>query len=78
MLGTYFYHEILRKTVISFGTLFNDIHVRHEGANGSSISDMKVALAYGPVQKFLARLEQQADLNKACLLYTSPSPRDRG
>jgi len=65
MLGTYFYHEILRKTVISFGTLFNDIHVRHEGANGSSISDMKVALAYGPVQKFLARLEQQADLNKA-------------
>ena len=65
MLGTYFYHEILRKTVISFGTLFNDIHVRHEGANGSSISDMKVALAYGPIQKFLARLEQQADLNKA-------------
>ena len=65
MLGTYFYHEILRKTVISFGTLFNDIHVRHEAANGSSISDMKVALAYGPVQKFLARLEQQADLNKA-------------
>jgi len=65
MLGTYFYHEILRKTVISFGTLFNDIHVRHEGASGSSISDMKVALAYGPVQKFLARLEQQADLNKA-------------
>ena len=39
--------------------------MRHEGANGSSISDMKVALAYGPVQKFLARLEQQADLNKA-------------
>ena len=39
--------------------------MRHEGASGSSISDMKVALAYGPVQKFLARLEQQADLNKA-------------
>ena len=25
MLGTYFYHEIIRKTIISFGTLFNDI-----------------------------------------------------
>tara|TARA_S200000501_G_scaffold45044_1_gene36480 strand:+ start:1488 stop:2534 length:1047 start_codon:yes stop_codon:yes gene_type:complete len=68
MLGTYFYHEILRKTVISFGTLFNDIHVRHNDNNGKSISDMKVALAYGPMQKFLARLEQQADLNRSTAL----------
>ncbi len=65
MLGTYFYHEILRKTVISFGTLFNDIHIRHKDSDGKSISDMKVALAYGPMQKFLARLEQQPDLNRA-------------
>ena len=28
-------------------------------------SDMRVPLAYGPMQKFLARLEQQADLNRA-------------
>ena len=65
MLGTYFYHEILRKTVISFGTLFNDIHIRNKDNTGKSISDMKVALAYGPMQKFLARIEQQPDLNRA-------------
>ena len=65
MLGTYFYHEILRKTVIAFGTLFNDVHIRHNDSTGKSISDMKVALAYGPMQKFLARIQQQADLNKA-------------
>jgi len=65
MLGTYFYHEILRKTVISFGTVFNDIHIRHKKGSGGEISDMRVPLAYGPMQKFLARLEQQADLNKA-------------
>ena len=65
MLGTYFYHEILRKTVIAFGTLFNDVHIRHNDSTGKSISDMKVALAYGPMQKFLARIEQQADLNRA-------------
>ena len=29
---------------------------------------MKVALAYGPMQKFLARIEQQADLNRATAL----------
>jgi hypothetical protein len=44
MLGTYFYHEIIKKTVIGFGTLFNNIHVR-------------------PMQKFLARLQQQPELN---------------
>ena len=65
MLGTYYYHEIIRKTIISFGTLFNDIHIRHQDKGGNDISDLKVPLAYGPVQKFLARLEQQADLNKA-------------
>ena len=64
MLGNYFYHSILRKTVIGFGTLFNDIHVKHQTNDGGEFSDLKVAMAYGPVQKFLARLEQQSDLNK--------------
>ena len=65
MLGQYYYHEIIRKTVISFGTLFNDIHVRHQDSTGKDISDIKVPISYGPKQKFLARLEQQPDLNKA-------------
>ena len=65
MLGTYFYHEIIRKTVISFGTLFNDVHVRHQDASGKDISEMKVPVSYGPRQKFLARIQQQPDLNKA-------------
>jgi len=64
MLGTYYYHEIVRKTIISFGTLFNDISIRHDDASGNTYSELKVPLAYGPSQKFLARLEQQADLNK--------------
>ena len=65
MLGTYYYHEILRKTVISFGTVFNDIRVRHTTSDGSPFSEIRVPLAYGPVQKFLARLDQQPDLNRA-------------
>ena len=65
MLGNYFYHQIVRKTVIAFGTLFNDIHVRHDDGAGNVISDIKVPIAYGPRQKFLARITQQAELNKA-------------
>jgi len=64
MLGTYYYHEIIRRTVIAFGTLFNDINIRHKNSAGSSISEIKVPLAYGPIQKFLARIEQQPELNK--------------
>ena len=68
MLGTYFYHEIIRKTVIAFGTLFNDVHVRHQDASGKDLNDIKVPISYGPRQKFLARLEQQPELNKAVQL----------
>lgn len=64
MLGTYYYHEIIRKTIISFGTLFNDIHIKHKNNSDNVISDMKVGLSYGPMQKFLAKLEQQSDLTK--------------
>ena len=64
MLGTYYYHEIIRKSIVAFGTLFNQINIRHDDAAGNTYTEMKVPLAYGPAQKFLARLEQQADLNK--------------
>ena len=64
MLGTYTYNKIIRKCVIGFGTLFNNIECRKENKDGSVYSRMKVPLAYGPRQKFLARLEQQADLNQ--------------
>jgi hypothetical protein len=59
----YFYHEILRKTVIGFGTLFNNIEIRQTNNQGDVVSVLKVPLAYGPIQKFLARVEQQPNLN---------------
>ena len=55
----YFYNEILRKTIIGFGTLFNGLTVKQEN------STVKVPLAYGPIQKFLARLEQSPELSQA-------------
>jgi len=64
MLGTYFYHEIIRKTIVSFGTLFNNIYIRHEDKKNNIVDETKVGLSYGPMQKFLAKIEQQAELNK--------------
>ena len=64
MLGTYFYHEIIRKTIIAFGTLFNNVNIKHTNDDGRTVDQIKVPLAYAPMQKFLAKIQQQADLNK--------------
>ena len=69
MLGTYSYHEIIKKTVVGFGTLFNNIELRRVASGKTEV--MKVPLAYGPHQKFLQRLNQ-VGLNKTSVQITLP------
>ena len=57
MFGQTFYNGTLRKYVILFGTLFNDIWVVRKDAGGNVKTSFKVPLAYGPREKFLARIE---------------------
>ena len=64
MLGQQFYHETMRKVVVAFGTIFNNIHLVRKDNNGNIIQTMKVPLAYGPREKFLVRLREDADLTK--------------
>ena len=54
------YHELIRKTVVAFGTLFNDLYVYRKNSTGKTIQKMKVPLAYGPKQKFLTRIDQDS------------------
>ncbi len=49
---------------MSFGTLFNDIKIKHKDNAGDDFSILTVPIAYGPIQKFLARIEQVPDLKK--------------
>jgi hypothetical protein len=60
----YFYHEILRKTLISFGSLFNNVSIKHTNNSDQTVSVIKVPLAYGPTQKFLARVNQSPNPSK--------------
>ena len=62
MLGDYFYHESLRKIIVAFGTIFNNIHIHRKDSNGNVVQSLKVPLAYSPKEKFIARLDQQPDL----------------
>jgi len=65
MLGTQFYHETVRNVVVGFGTIFNNIQLVRKDNAGKVQQTMKVPLAYGPRQKFLVRLADDADLSKA-------------
>ena len=65
MLGRTFYHETIRKVVIGFGTLFNNIHIVRKDSSGNVSQSMKVPLAFGPKQKFLVRLREDPNVTKS-------------
>lgn len=64
MLGTHFYNESIRKTIIGFGTVFNNIELQRQDSDGAVKQTIKVPLAYGPTEKFLARVEAEPNLDK--------------
>ena len=64
MLGQTFYHQTIRKYVVLFGTLFNDLNIEKKDSSGNVTSRQKVPIAYGPKQKFLQRIRQDPSLTK--------------
>ena len=63
MFGQTFHHNTIRKYVILFGTIFNNIYVTRQDSAGETIQTFKVPLSYGPKEKYLARLEGNPDLD---------------
>lgn len=64
MLGQTFYYQLLRKYTIYFGALFSDIYINRYDKDGNQTETIPVPIAYGPVEKFLARVEGDPDLTK--------------
>jgi hypothetical protein len=58
----HFYHGITKKTVVAFGSLFNDMYIVRYNPNGSEKERVRVPLSYSSKQKFITRLEQNANL----------------
>ena len=63
MLGNRFYNQSLRKLIIAFGQVFNNIVIQRTNKTGGVNARIKVPLAYAPKEKFMVRLDQQANLN---------------
>ena len=68
MLGSHFYNQIVRKNIIAFGTLFNNIEMKSTDPNtGEVLETQKVPLNYGPKQKFLVRLAENNASSKVAI-----------
>ena len=72
MFGTYFYNESMRRMTIGFGQIFNNIQIKRKNSSGDVVQSIRVPLAYAPKEKFLARLDQQANLQEREFAVTLP------
>jgi len=63
MFGRTWNHDSLRKYIIVFGTVFNDIYINRLSSTGEVLQTLKVPLTYGPKDKILSRLEQSPRLD---------------
>lgn len=64
MLGTTFYFGTIKKYVIAFGTLFNDIHVTRTDETGNQVSLTRVPLSYSSKDKMLARVVADPNIDR--------------
>ena len=60
MFGTYFYNETIKRAISIFGTLFNNIYIKKTKSDGTVLTQQIVPISYGPKQKFLLRLQDDA------------------
>ena len=51
-----FYHEHIRKAIVAFGMVFNNIRIARDDDSGNIAQVMRVPLAYSTKQKFLSRI----------------------
>lgn len=61
----HFYNRTIRKIVVAFGTIFNDIEVIRFTSDGTPKERMRVPLSYGAKEKYITRLSSDPDLNKS-------------
>ena len=58
-----FYHETIRRHIVNFGNLFNEISINRYDDTNTVIDTIAVPLAYAPKEKFITRLEQESSID---------------
>ena len=63
MLDQRFYWGTIRKAIVAFGNMFNNINVERRDADGNIIQILKVPLSYASKSKALARIQQRPNVD---------------
>ena len=62
----HFYNRSIRKIVVAFGTIFNDIQLVRYTKDGLTPKEIfKVPLSYGSKEKYLTRITSDPSLTKS-------------
>jgi len=68
---TQFYNKSLRKLVVAFGSLFNNIEIQHANPdNTSQPSIIRVPITYAPQEKFIRRLLEPSSISEGTRIET--------
>jgi hypothetical protein len=68
----HFYNESIRKLVVAFGSMFNDIRIESVNSAGQT-EETRLPLSYGPKEKYMRRIEEQSSIsNSGKVLITLP------
>lgn len=59
-----YYHKTTEKAIVAFGNLFANIYVERTDKDGNVIRRFQVPVSYAPKEKFLARAEQQPNVDE--------------
>lgn len=63
--NAHFYNRTIRKIVVAFGTVFNDIEIVRFTKDGTPKERMRVPLSYGAKEKYITRLAADPTLTKS-------------
>jgi hypothetical protein len=67
MFGQTWSHNTIRKYIILFGTLFDNMYINRENSAGATVQTLKIPLSYGPKDKYLARIDMDVGRNSSAL-----------
>ena len=71
MFGHTFEHGLIRKYVILFGTLFNDVYIKRTDDSNNQTQVLKIPISYAPRDKLLARIDADPELNRQAAVILS-------
>lgn len=71
-VSTPYYFDLIRKYIIAFGTLFNNVYVSKSDRDGNEVTRVKVPLTYASKDKALTRVFQDPNIDRPTATYPLP------